>query len=58
MKIKKLAVCKNQEQTHVKEKVGAGLCHIGTFSDYNHHFKEALREKVIANSTNCHQHCP
>ena len=28
MKIKKLAVWKNQEQTHVKEKAGPGLCHI------------------------------
>ena len=32
MKIKKLEVCKNQEQTHVREKAGARLCHIGTFS--------------------------
>ena len=32
MKIKKLEVCKNQEQAHVREKARAGLCNIGTFS--------------------------
>ena len=32
MKIKKLEVCENQEQTHVSEKAGARLCHIGRFS--------------------------